>query len=362
MRSTSLLPALALTAVLAGIGAPACGADQTPAFGSVRAPSHEAVRSQAADWLKSTGMFDQAAFDAVWSQSDRPIIDLVADTFALGNADARALLADVRDANSPAPTQMPGILNDAKQPGFFRANLALAYAQALTTRRLYDEALAALQGVKAEQVAEHVIDPAAYYFQRAVAEHRTLQKDDAARSIARLLDEIPDAPERYKMVAALMALDLQQWKAKDLGDIDRKMDRIKDRLGNAQGGPRTRQYQREVLARLDELIKRIENDRKKQEPSDDPKDPSNPPQEPPRPGDRPPTAGDPNNPQDESRIGLNRGNGDISDRKMRDIVELWGKLKEKDRVNAMTEMIRSMPPAYRQMIEDFYRKGAATQP
>ncbi len=356
MRSTPLLPALALTAVLAGIGAPAYRADETTAFGSMRAPSHEAVRSQAADWLKSTGQFNQAVFDAIWSQSDRPMIDLVADTFALGNADARALLADVRDANSPAPTQIPGILNDVKQPVFFRANLALAYAGALTARRLYDEALAALQGVKADQV----IDPAAYYFQRAVAEHRTLQKDDAARSIARLLDEIPNAPERYKAVAALMALDLQQWKSKDLGDIDRKMDRIKDRLGNAQGGPRTRQYQREVLARLDELIKRMENERKKQEP-DLPSDPGDTQPGQPRPGQIP-NAGDPNAPMDESRIGQNRGDGNVTDRKMRDIVELWGKLKEKDRVNAMTEMIRSMPPAYRQMIEDFYRKSAATQP
>src|SRR5436189_79973 len=89
---------------------------------------------------------------------------------------------------SPAAAQAPK--KAPREPVFFRANLALAYAKALSNRRVYEEALDALKTVKAEQL----VDPAAYFFHKAVAEHALILKDDASRSIARLLDEVPEAP------------------------------------------------------------------------------------------------------------------------------------------------------------------------
>ena len=73
-----------------------------------------------------------------------------------------------------------------------------------------------------------------------------------------------DSPERYKTVAALMLLDMQAWKDKDLGAVARKMGNIERRLELARGGPQTQKLQREVVARLDELIKELENKAKKQ--------------------------------------------------------------------------------------------------
>lgn len=336
----------------------------TATFGSLKAPTLEAVRAQAQDWLKTTDKFNQAAFDAIWSQTDRPLIDLLADTFALGNADAKQLLADARDASAPAPTVVPEILKDTKLPVFFRANLTLAYAKALATRKVYEEALEALQPIKAEQV----VDPGAYFFHKAVVEHGTLHKADATKSIARLLDDVPEAPERYKMVAALMFLDMQDWKEKDLGDIGRKMSSIERRLELARGGPQTQKMQKEVVMRLDELIKKLENQAKQQQqqaqgqgepkPGDGPGCP---------PGGQPgqgqgqgqgQASGAPTAPQQDSFGGQNSGPGNVDPKKLRETVEAWGKLPEKDRAKAMTEMIRTMPPAYRQMIEEYYRKGA----
>ncbi|OAI52040.1 hypothetical protein AYO44_16775 [Planctomycetaceae bacterium SCGC AG-212-F19] len=332
----------------------------TPTFGSLRAPSLETVRGQAAEWLKGTGKFDQAAFDAIWKQTDRPLLDLVADTFALGSPDAKKLLEEARDANAPPPAQVPDLVKDTKLPAFFRANLALAYAQALTNRRVYEEALEVLKTLKAEQV----IDPAAFYFHRAVTEHGTLQKNDATKSIGRLLDDVPDAPERYKMVAALMFLDMQQWKAKDLGDISRQMNNIERRLDLARGGPKTQKLQKDVVARLDELIKKLENQQKGQgqgQGQGDGQQPGCPPGGQPgqgqgsQPGQ---SAGAPTAPQQDSFGGQNSGPGNVDPKKLREVVESWGKLPEKERAKAMTEMVRSMPPAYRQMIEDYYRKSA----
>ncbi|MBL8793545.1 MAG: hypothetical protein JNM56_06555, partial [Planctomycetia bacterium] len=155
-------------------------------FGVMKLPSFDAVRGQAQTWLKSANKYDEATFNALWSQNERPLLDLVADTFALGNPEAARLLADARDPDAPAPKEVPSILKDTKLDSFFRSNLTLAYAKALSNKKVYEEGLEALKSVKPEQV----VDPGAYFFHKAVAEHGMLQKPEANRSIARLLDDV----------------------------------------------------------------------------------------------------------------------------------------------------------------------------
>jgi predicted secreted Zn-dependent protease len=78
-----------------------------------------------------------------------------------------------------------------------------------------------------------------------------------------VVEDVADAPERYRMVAVLMLYDMLTWKDKDLGWIARKMDNIERRLDLARGGPQTQKIQKEVVARLDEIIKELENKKKK---------------------------------------------------------------------------------------------------
>jgi hypothetical protein len=59
-----------------------------------------------------------------------------------------------------------------------------------------------------------------------------------------------------------MHFDMMTWQEKDLGWISRKMNVIKDRLGHARGGQKTQRMQKEVLVRLDEMIKELENQQK----------------------------------------------------------------------------------------------------
>ena len=256
--------ASALTLLLVG-GVRGADVEKKPprelaSFGTLRAPAPDEARSQALDWLKGVGKADattQKEFDALWAK-DVPLLDKVADTFALGDAEAAKLLAEARDTSAPAPTAVPKLFKDVKRPVFFRANLALAYAKALSNRKVYEEALDTLKTAK----PEHVVDPGAYLFHKAVAEHALMLKKESADTIARLLDDVPDAPERYKMVAALMHFDMLTWREKDLGWIGRKMDNIQRRLDISRGGPTTQKMQKEVLARLDELIKKLENQQK----------------------------------------------------------------------------------------------------
>jgi len=250
--------------LLLGGGAALADAGKKPAkedasFGSLRPPDPVEVRRQAEAWLKSAKP-DAAAlakFKSVW-EADRPLLDKVTLTLTLGDPQAAKLLEEARDADAPAPTDVPRLLKDKTKSAFYRNNLSLAYAKALTGRKVYEEALEAFATVKPEEV----VDPASYLFHKAVCEYELMLKDKADMSIDRLLVDVIDSPERYRMVAALMHFDMLTWQEKDLGWIARKMGSIQRRLDLKRGGKQTQRQQKEVLVRLDEMIKELENRQK----------------------------------------------------------------------------------------------------
>jgi len=254
------------------VGGVAQAQDKKPAtFGALDTMTADIAKTKLAAWLKEVGKSDAATtqkLEAIWKDASRSMIDRMADSLALGDPIAAKLITEARDASAPAPIVLPSVFKDEKTSSFYRANLGLIYARALVNRRVYEEALDTLKLFGAEQV----VDPAAYLFQRAVCEHALQQKPEASKTIVRLLEEgAAISPERFKTVATLMLLDMHTWKDKDLGDIARKMDNIERRLEIARGGPETRRQQREVLNRLDEIIKKLENqDKKKKKDGDGP--------------------------------------------------------------------------------------------
>jgi len=357
-----LAPALAV-AFLGGGGYAAVAAEggtkpakDVVSFGALRCTPAETARSQALDWLKGVGKADDATlkqFDAIWA-SDRPTLDKVADTLALGDPQAKKLLDEARDPAAVAPTTVPAILKDAKKPAFYRANLAVAYAKALSAKRVYEEGLEALKQVKAEQT----VDPSSYLFHKAVAEHSLMLQKEADATIIRLLDDVVDAPERHQRVALLMHADMQNWREKDLGWIKRKMDNIERRLDLARGGPRTQKIQKEVVARLDELIKQLENQQKGDGRANDGNCP---------PGGQPGPSGLPRGirstrPAIESAIAPEGGPGHVDPRRFKEIAEVWGKLPERERARAVVELTRDLPPRYREYVENYFRKLAESNP
>src|SRR5207248_603623 len=144
---------------------------------------------------------------------------------------------------------------------FFRTNIALAFAKAAASKKVYEEALDALNSVTTPEAA---VDPAAYYFFKAVSEWATMRKEPATGSIIKLIDEVADAPDRYKRVAIEMFFEMQNWSAdpKDLSNIERLMDNSGRRLELARAGEKTQDIQKKIVFRLDELIKEMENKNK----------------------------------------------------------------------------------------------------
>ena len=342
--------ALALAALASSAGPLSAGdqSDKKPTrelafFGVLRGLTAEEARTQAETWLRQSRPLDDTTrqqLAAIWADSGRPVLDRVADTLTLGDAEARRLLAEARDPDAAPPADVPAVLKDARKPVFYRANLALTYAKALASRRYYEEMRDALRAVRVEQVA----DPAAYLFHRATAEYGLLLRAEATETITRLLDDVTDAPERYKAVAGLMYSDMLTWRDKGLAEVARKMSLIERRLENKQGGEKTRKVQREVVARLDELIKELE------QPPDGPRGPD---------GAGPPEdrrgANRSSRPLDDDQIIGGAGEGKVDMARFKNLVEVWGKLPEKEQVRALRGLARQMPPRYQEVIENYFR-------
>jgi hypothetical protein len=321
-----------------------------PNFGALQASSEEAVKGQAQAWLKESGKSDAAVlarFETIWN-SKGDLVDRVEQTLALGNPQAAKLLADARDLQVPAPTKVPEILTNDKNPAFLRSNLALAYARLLIQRRVYEEALAALKVVRTEEVA----DPASYLFHEAVCEHGLLQKEQAGQSINRLIEDVAAAPERYKTVAVLMLLDMQAWKEKDLGEVARKMENVERRLDLARGGPQTQKLQKEILRRLDEIIKELENKKKGSGDGNDGNCPNG------KPGNAPGGGNNPNSPMPDSVLPNQGGMGDVTQAKLRKLKIEWGQLPPAQRQQMLQDLTASMSSAHREAIENYFRNLA----
>lgn len=341
---------------------------RTGGFGALDALTADGARNKLAAWLKEVGKSDAATtgkLDSIWKDESRSVLDRVADSLALGDPVAAKLMLEARDPAAPAPVVLPGVFKDEKRSAFFRANLALVYARALTNRRVYEEALETLKQFNADQVA----DPSAYLFHRAVCEHALQRKADATKSITRLLDEgSAIAPDRYKIVATLMLLDMHTWKDKDLGDIARKMENIERRLEIARGGPETQRQQREVLNRLDEIIKKLEN--KKKKPGDGPpKEGDGPPMPgdgegecpdgggPPGPGGSgPPKGVNPSgSPATESGNAGGTSSGIVNEEKFKKLVADWGRLPPAEQRRALQEITSGMSPRHREAIVNYFQ-------
>jgi len=351
--ATAVAAGLAVSAVPASAAEPA----KKPTFGfsTLKAATPEVAKAKTEAYLKSVNKYDKDAFEKVWSDEKRTVLDRTADSLALGNSEVSAFLANVRKPEAVAPDAVPAVLLDDKQDVFFRTNVALSFAKAAASKKVYEEALDALKSVN----PEFAVDPASFYFFKAVSHHATAMKtgdkEQAISSIVKLLDDVADAPDRYKMVAALMFFEMQGWATdpKDLSNIERLMDNSGRRLDLARGGEKTQDIQKKIVFRLDELIKDLEA---KNKPGDGQANSGNCPGggDKPGQGNKPGNTINPSNPAQDSMIMGGSGAGKVTDQDLRKIAEQWGTLPPEKRAKVVQEITRDLPPKFEPMIKNYF--------
>jgi hypothetical protein len=353
VKIRKLFAAAAVSAGLAVAASPATAAEpaKKPSFGfsTMKAATPEAAKAKAEAWLKSVGKFDQGAFDKIWADEKRSVLDRTADSLALGSPEAASALAGVRKHDGTVPSEAPAFLKNDKLDGFFRTNVALAFARAAANKKAYEEAIEALKGTSAELA----VDPASFYFFKAVAEHATMKKDAAINSIVKLLDDVADTPSRYTMVATLMFFDMQNWAAdpKDLSNIEKLMDNSGRRLDLSRGGEKTQDIQKKIVFRLDELIKELENKNKQQSSSNG----GNCPGGGDKPGNGPPGGStvNPTKPASDSVIMGGSGKGEVNAQVLKQIAEQWGSMPAEKRAKVVQELTRDLPAKFEPLIRNY---------
>ncbi|MGH7137256.1 MAG: hypothetical protein ACREHD_16050, partial [Pirellulales bacterium] len=227
-----------------------------------KTPSTDEARQQALEWLASRQPDDatRQAAESLWRNNQAALLDKLANTFRLADERAASLVALCGRPRSPGPLAPQEWLKSEETPAFERNNLRLFYGRWLAQERLYDEALAQLEGLSPAAVS----DPATLFFYQAVVYNRLLNKEEGLKILQALLDKVDRIPNRYRSVATLMKSDLEGLKDESLDHISRQMEDVRRRLALARAGKKTRQVEDEVIAALDKLIKELE-DRQQQQ-------------------------------------------------------------------------------------------------
>ena len=237
----------------------------SPTFGAddvYSPPTAADARTKALQWVAERGVTDKAVLEAVgkeWAVEGNSfpaeeIFQRVIRTLTAADADSKRIVDACQEAVPVATWPREVIPLTDGMTAFSKQHLRLFVGRFLAQRQLYEEALEVLVAVDPKQI----VDPASYFFQRAICEHQLLKKGDAMRSLGNLLDNTQNVPERYKAVALLMRHDLEQLKDASLGEVAKKMLDVERRLTLGRGGEKTQKVEEEIVEALDEIIKKAE--------------------------------------------------------------------------------------------------------
>ncbi len=322
----------------------------TTAAIDLSSPSVASVREEFARWLASRSEFPESARTTALELVNGIAVDASADTLlevtigAMAAADPvvaqfKAALNRLPIAlqDQSAPYQIPALVCPSDDGSFYGANLSLYYGKVLTLSRLYDEADPVLAAINPAST----VDPAGLVFYRAIAAQGLLKHSVALENVRLLLAQETKVPERYRATARLMETELAALEEKSLGEIARLMSDSERRLDLARPGEKVQSVQEEIIASLDELIKKLEGQGGGG-------------------GGAGGEGGAAEKPAEDSSVKGTTGPGETDPKKFSN-ESRWGDLPPKAQAEAKNILNRNYPSHYRQAIESYFRK-LATRP
>ncbi len=305
--------------------------------------SAEQARSHSLDWAAGQDLKDRAIIDSIgklWAggtaqKRSTELHQLAVQTFGQADPAAADLLKQCSFGRLTPPSSP--LLDNDHASKYFSNNLLAYVGTFLTQTEFFDEALVLFEKVQPQQL----IDPASYFFHKAVCEHRLLKAKEGLATLQQLLENTSDVPVRYSTVAELMKSDLEKLKEKSLDEVSRMMSDVERRLKLGRGGAKVQKTEEEIVARLDELIKKLEQQQQQSQSQSG-------------------SGQAPAEPLPDSIIKGSTAPGEVDER---DIGKKagWGALPPKQQTKARNLIDRELPPHYRNAIEQYLRK-LATRP
>ncbi len=226
------------------------------------------------------------------------------------------------------------ILGNPDESQFVRDHVRLLYGRWLTQNDLLDEAADEFQQISLSAC----LAPAELLFYRGLVDHQLLRKDSCLETMNKLLENEAQLPQRFAILARLVAADIEPLEQDSLDEIARIMLDIRRRQALYRSGRRVRSQEEEVLGKLDKLIENIEKQRQSAEQQQQSSNPSS-------------------TPMKDSQKAGGQGTGEVAGKQQLDGGD-WGSLPPAERAAAMAEMSKDLPPHYRAVIEEYFRKLA----
>lgn len=305
-------------------------------------PTHDQVLSQIESWLAETTAGEEAVQQVrrLWGDpiADTQRLSALADCLAIVNSEAKALVDLCRSVRIDSELPPFEFLYSSQTLPFERHNLRLIYGRWLAQNQLYDETLEQI----ADLETESVVDPASLLFYQSVAYHRLLKKEECLLIVERLLENEELLPKRFSALAKLIRADIEPLEADSLDEISRLMDNITVRLGHGRAGTRVRKEEDDVVAKLDKMIKDLEDKAQQSKSSASS-------------GGRAGDALNPSKPMEDSMPGGAKGPGNV-DAKEIEKKAGWGDLPPKERQQALQQLGKDFPSHYRDVIVEYFRK------
>jgi len=341
--NNSTFPAALACALLISHVAPANDLDEFGRRASWQVPAAEQVAADVRAWLADQAVDEaiRAEVMAEWSDDDNEAESDLLLRFATSVARVDPRAADlVEHCRSASPTSPPDVawLQDENVAPLVRHNLRLLLAQTLIDQALYDEAA----GYLADLEPADVVDPAGLLFYQGVVHHRLLDRAACLERLTTLLEQEALIPRRYAAVARLMRADIKPLETDSLDEVSRLMEDIERRLRLARAGTRVRKQEDDVVAKLDKMIEQLEQQQQQQQ------------QQQSSSGQGSSQSG---KPAEDSRPLGGSGPGDV-DQKERENQSDWGNLPPKERQEALQQISKDLPPHYREVVEEYFRKLA----
>lgn len=243
--------------------------------------------------------------------------------------------ASLREQGDPkAPMELAKVLaatDDRILQGHLRYHLARAILDGDDPER----ALEVLQSYLQQNANRTPLDDeVVYFFAHALAE--LPKADEAVPMFQAWLEWFPTASERYRATAHQRLNELRGQRDNPLHGLADGMKKVGRDLGKQRTGKPTQEEQQTLLTRLEELIEQFEEQERQSGGSPSGNGPSQAP------------ATHSALPEGEATVGnLNP---------VRGVADRWGDMKDADRKKIEAEVQNNLPPEYRKLLEEYYKK------
>ena len=266
-------------------------------------------------------------------------LDVIVNGISMVRPDVERFVQELRAREqTSAGVKLGGFEYDVDsvvESAFVRNHVRLFYGRWLAQNHFYDESLQQLLQVPVESV----LDPATLLYYLGLMQHQLLLKDECLATSKKLLENEDAIPRRYAVIGKLMVADIEPLEPDSLDEISRLMSDVGRRTGLNRTGSRVIEEEQKVIEKLDKLIENLEQQQQQSQSKS-------------RGGGQTPSG-----PIQASQVAGGGASGETDNKRQTDGGD-WGDLPPAQRAAAMAEMSKDMPPHYRAVIEEYFRRLA----